>query len=77
MYSLKRFAVFSWSWNYPLMRSLLLCALCNKNTTEVYICDGSIIGKCTHKVFNEDGLVSYEPLLRWVHYGYHSNNDHN
>ena len=69
MHSLKRFAVFSRSMEFPLIKSLLLGTLCNTSTTEVYICDryGS---KCRHRVFNEDGLVNViyhfycEPILR-------------
>ena len=82
IHSLKRFAVFSWSLEYPLKRSLLLGTLCNNSTTEVFISDRSGC-KCTHKVFNEDGLVNiiyhfcYEPILRWVHYSYHGNSGYN
>ena len=57
MHSLKRFNVFTRSLKYPLVRSLLLGALCNTSTTEVYISD-RVVGKCTHKVFNEDDLVN-------------------
>ena len=49
MLSLKRFAVFNESSEYPLLRSLLLGALCNTSTTEVFISDRSS-GKYTHKV---------------------------
>ena len=94
MHSLKRFALSSRSLEYPLMRSLLLGTLCNTSTTEVYINNRSVgkyqsniniyiniyvVGKCTHKVFNEDGLVNiiyhfcYKPLFRGVHYSYHGN----
>ena len=72
MHSLKKFALFSKSLEYPLMKSLLLGILCNTSTTEVYISDRSA-GKCIHKVFNEDGLVNiiyhlcFKPLFRWVH----------
>ena len=47
MHSLKRIAVFSRSLEYPLPRSLLLGALCNTSTTEVFISDRSA-GKCTY-----------------------------
>ena len=47
MHSLKRFAVFSRSLEFPLMRSLLLGTLCNTSTTEVYISNRSA-GKCTY-----------------------------
>ena len=47
MHSLKRFAVFSRSFECPLMRSLLLGTLCNKSTTEVFISNSSVC-KCTH-----------------------------
>ena len=51
MHSLKSFAVWIKSLEYPWFRSLLVGALCNANTTEVYISNGSF-GKCTHNVFN-------------------------
>ena len=43
MHSLKRFAVFRQSLEFPMMISLLLGTLCNTSTTEVFIS-----GKCTY-----------------------------
>ena len=73
MHSLKRFAVFSKSLEYPLLRSLLLGAT-------VYISD-IYVGKCTHKVFNEDGqhyaISVVSPSSDGVHYSYHGNSGYN
>ena len=49
MHSLKRFVVFIESLEFSLMRSLLLGALCNRNTTEVFISERYVLksfGKC-------------------------------
>ena len=58
MHSLKRFAVFNKSLKYPLTRSLLLGALCNTSTTEVYISDRSL-GKCTHKGWSGQHYIPF------------------
>ena len=80
MHSLKRFAVFSRSLEYPLMRSLLLGTLCNTSTTEVYISDKPF-GKCTYikclmrmvwSTFYTIFVTS--PSSDGVHYSYHGNN---
>ena len=47
MHSLKRLLMFSEVMEYPLKRCLLLGALCNTSTTEVYITD-NYLGKYTH-----------------------------
>ena len=80
MHSLERFAVFSRSWKYPLMRPLLLGTLCNKSTTEVFI-NNSSVRKCTHTkclmrmVWSTLYIYQfcYKPLFRGVYYGYHGN----
>ena len=79
MHSLKRFAVFRQSLEFPLTGSLLLGALRNRSTTEVYICD-RYVGKCIQKLFDVCSTLYtisvMSPSTDGVHYSYHDNSDY-